>query len=351
MATVYIHWPFCVAKCAYCNFNSYVANVDTRDWLSRYKKIFASFPKSKISSVYFGGGTPSLLPPYFIKELLAEIDIVENAEITLEINPKTVDYTKLTQFKKSGINRVSVGVQSIYDDQLKLLGRISHSAQDSINCVKDCSKIFDNISVDFIYNRPFQTVTKWKNELLHAMEIFASYVQHVSCYELILEPETPLAKSVENGFLPRPKLDDAFINITKDILAEFDFKMYEISNYAKNGKYSQHNLSYWNYEDYYGIGPGAHSRVSNGTKKIAIMQDNSIENFSFAETELTAQEILEEMLLMGLRTIFGVSDKLIELDKIQRLVQENYAIHKNNKLILTFEGLKRLNAILLYLFK
>ena len=349
MATFYIHWPFCVSKCAYCNFNSYIAQVNQDLWLEKYKLLIKKFPTETITSIYFGGGTPSLLQPRFVEEIINAINPIKNAEITIEINPNTVDYQKLLDFKYACINRVSIGVQSIYDDQLQLLGRTSHTVSDAISCVKDCCKVFDNVSIDLIYNRPFQTCSQWGKEITQTMEIFAKAIQHISCYELILEPGTPLTRSVTKQILPPPLDCDTFFKITHDILDKSGFKMYEISNFAKNGFQSKHNLSYWKYDDYYGIGPGAHSRITKNGAKIAIKQGNSIEHFTFKEIQLSEKEVIEERLIMGLRTIYGVESNILQSTKIQALEDEGYAVCNHGMLTLTFEGLKRLNGILRYL--
>ena len=349
MATFYIHWPFFFFNFSYCNFNSYVAHADQDEWLKKYKMLITKFPSAEITSVYFGGGTPSLLSPSFIQEILDTINPINNAEITIEINPNTVNYEKLLQFKHAGINRVSIGVQSIYDDQLKLLGRTSHTVSDAVLCIKNCSKVFDNVSIDLIYNRPFQTHKQWETELTRAVERFSDNIKHISCYELILEQGTPLTKSVKQGILPAPINCDKFFDITRDVLHKFGFELYEISNFSQNGFQSQHNLSYWKYDDYYGIGPGAHSRITQNGKKIAIEQSNSINNFTFKETVLTDTDVLEERLIMGLRTVYGVPSTLIPTEKINALKDEKYAMCDGSTFVLTFEGMKRLNSVITYI--
>ncbi len=165
MSTIYIHWPFCLSKCAYCDFNSYKisSSIDYAKWLSLYKKVLLNFRRygDKITSVYWGGGTPSLLPSDFIANMLSFIkdnfNLIDNAEITIEVNPASFDIEKFKDLKKCGVNRISIGIQSIYDSGLKTLGRLSHKAQDSIDCVNYLSQHFDNVSIDLIYNRPSQT--------------------------------------------------------------------------------------------------------------------------------------------------------------------------------------------------
>ena len=212
MSSIYIHWPFCVSKCNYCDFNSIAckgSNIDFENWLKLYKKVLLKFKNEfykdeDITSVYFGGGTPSLLPVFFVEDILNEIqknfNLKDEAEITLEANPKTIDKEKAVGLKKIGINRLSIGVQSIIEDDLKMLGRI-HSAKDAINCIYEMRNIFENISIDMIYNRPGQTLKDWSNEL---NEVLKLPIDHISLYELIVEDNTPIKKMIDSGILPIP---------------------------------------------------------------------------------------------------------------------------------------------------
>ena len=380
MSTIYIHWPFCVSKCHYCDFNSIAckgSTIDFENWLKLYKKILLKFKDEfykgeRVTSVYFGGGTPSLLPVFFVEDILNEIrknfNLTKNAEITLEANPKTIDKEKAAGLKKSGINRLSIGVQSIIDSDLKMLGRI-HSAKDAIDCVYEMRNIFENISIHMRSNTPGQTIEKWINELNEALKL---PIDHISLYELIVEDNTPIKKMIDSGMLPIPSSSADFFEKTMEITSDNNFEMYEVSNFALNKfanqdpKYGKHNLSYWNYEDYYGIGPGSHSRVSVDSKKIAIAQNsNNASWLKWAENEsdfdceiLSKDDEYKERLIMGLRANCGIDlDKIEDTiknkydleKKLKNLTANSYIIKDGGKVFLTREGIFRLNMIVKYL--
>ncbi len=324
-----------------------------------------------VTSIYFGGGTPSLLSVEFIEKLLFHIynvfNIAYDAEITLEANPKTINKNKAECFKNAGVNRLSIGAQSLIDADLKMLGRI-HNTYDALMCVYEMCSIFNNVSIDLIYNRPAQNIKDWEKELNEALNL---PVQHISLYELIVENNTYIKHLIDKGFLCEPLASDEFLRKTFEITKNNNFEMYEVSNFAKCCKqheplYSRHNLSYWNYEDYYGVGAGAHSRIHNSeNRKCAIAQCydvsqwcNWAKNPIFEIEELSGEDIYIEKLLMGLRTKFGISindldNKALEKHnfnkKIQQLVESNYIISDKNRVILTTEGLLRLNMILSFL--
>lgn len=374
MSTIYIHWPFCLSKCYYCDFNSIKCsgNIDFKKWLYLYKKVLEKFKqdfyKSKdITSIYFGGGTPSLLPEWFVADLIEEINnsfnLMPGSEITLEANPKTVNKQSLLNFKKAGINRLSIGVQSIRNEDLKLLGRI-HNSQDAKDCVFEAFDVFDNISIDMIYNRPRQNLIDWESEL---NEVLNWPINHISLYELIIEDNTKLKQMIEQGNIPYPDNSDKFFNKTIEIATQANFEMYEVSNFARNQKYGKHNLSYWNYEDYYGIGPGSHSRITKAQQKIAIAQiSNNLNWLKWAEDPdfeleiLSKDEIFEEMCIMGLRSKCGldlgkiseeIKNKYDLQNKIEKLIKNSYIIKLGNRIILTKEGIKRLNLVIEFLVR
>lgn len=374
MSTIYIHWPFCVSKCHYCNFNSVKcpSNIDFKQWLYLYKKVLPKFKQEfykgeDITSIYFGGGTPSLLPEYFVDDLIKEISnnfkVIKDAEITLEANPKTITKQKAIDLNRAGVNRLSIGVQSIRNADLKMLGRI-HNPEEARNCVFEMSEVFDNISIDMIYNRSGQKLQSWEEEL---NEVLAWPVNHVSLYELIIEDNTKLKELIDNDKLQKPKDSAEFFERTIEIAENAGFEMYEVSNFAKGGCYGKHNLSYWRYDDYYGIGPGSHSRVTLNNSKIAIEQisDNMgwlawAENPHFDEETLTEEEVFEEKCIMGLRSKCGLDiDKLpksikIKYDlknKLEKLVQNLYIIKEGGKVTLTREGIKRLNLVIEFLVR
>ena len=381
MSTIYIHWPYCLSKCYYCDFNSVVCKKDINylESYKLYKNVLSAFIEQfynseKITSIYFGGGTPSLVDPIFIDNILNYINkrfkLSEDVEITIEANPKAIDKYKAGQFKYSGINRISIGVQSIIDEDLKILGRI-HNSYDAMKCVYDMSSVFNNVSIDIIYNRPGQKLQDWISEL---QQILKLPIQHISMYELIVEDNTYIEYLIAKGFLEAPSTDSSFMEESIKIAQSNDFDMYEVSNYVKNGTqlYSRHNLSYWNYDKYYGVGPGAHSRVSNGKDLYAIEQVNDVSKwllwakkpiFSLEDKlntiELLTQDaIYKEQLIMGLRTKFGVSlNKLNEemitkynlFDKIKKLRDNGYVIDNSDNFILSYRGMLKLNKIVEYL--
>jgi oxygen-independent coproporphyrinogen-3 oxidase len=365
--------------------------MDFREWLNLYRRTLLAFGNryyrgDLVTSVYFGGGTPSLLPSSFVNNLLDEIqklfNLSENAEITLEANPDAINPSKAKEFKKSGINRLSIGVQSIIDSDLMMLGR-THGSHSAKECVFEMAQIFNNISIDLIYNRPGQKVEDWEEELI---EVLSFPIDHISLYELIIEDRTPMKTMIDNGILPAPDNSSEFFERTLEITQNAGFTMYEVSNFVRTtlgegakildnfyvsrheihknylkfspppSKVSQHNLSYWQYLDYFGIGPGAHSRVTlqNG-KKLAIMQTKN----NFEIEYLSREDKFKERLLMGLRSnICGVNlfdiDDDIKLrfnikNKLEKLLKNEYIVMYGDRVVLTYTGILRLNLIIRYL--
>ena len=341
-------------------------------YLQLYINVLTAFHKQfykneDITSIYFGGGTPSLLSVEFIEKILnfinANFNVVSNAEITLEANPKTININKAIGYKSVGINRLSIGVQSLIDVDLRTLGRV-HNAHDALMCVYEMSSIFPNVSIDLIYNRPGQTLENWEQELSMALEL---PIKHISLYELIIEDNTYIKYLIDKGFLEQPSMSEEFLNKTIEITKIRGFEQYEVSNFAIDSTYySRHNLSYWNYKDYYGVGAGAHSRVHNEfNQKCAISQCADINTWCewakepiFEVEVLSDNDVYVERLLMGLRTKFGVNCNnfdvsiLLEHDferKIWYLKQNDYILNRGNYIILTYEGLLRLNSVLRYL--
>lgn len=373
MSVVYIHWPFCVSKCYYCDFNSVACceTIDFRHWLLMYEKILQKFADEiaqgeEVTSVYFGGGTPSLLPGFFVDRIIdfiaTNFHLKTDAEITIEVNPKTLATKKAKQFKGSGVNRVSVGVQSLRDDDLKLLGR-THLAKDAKRCVESLAEIFDNVSIDMIYNRPNQKFAEWEEEL---RSVFDWPIKHISLYELIIEQNTPLQKMIENGLVPNVSDDERFMNMSIDLAEAFGFQRYEVSNFAVSGFEGKHNLAYWEYEDYYGVGPGAHSRfVVDGAKVASCQVANNQEWLAWASSEaatfekerLSCDDVFHEMLIVGLRSKYGfdsakISDNMKRkynfYDKLERLVKNSYVLVERQRVVLTKAGMLRLNLIVEY---
>lgn len=328
--SIYIHWPFCLSKCPYCDFNSHIANsIDDDNWLKSYEKeieYFKDIIQNKyIKSIFFGGGTPSLMNPKIVEGIINKISglarIDKQTEITLEANPTSFETEKFKAFKAVGINRVSIGVQSLREDDLKKLGR-THDSLQAIKTIESANKIFSRVSFDLIYARSSQKLKDWQQELKQAMELVTG---HISLYQLTIEKGTPFYKLFHDGNLILPNSDMAaeMYEWTNDYLESQNYFRYEISNYAKKGQECVHNLTYWNYNDYLGIGPGAHSRIiENPSSVSAIMMWHKPEKWLEAvnnknngiqtNSKLTKQEIIEEILMMGLRLKNGINISALE---------------------------------------
>lgn len=268
--SIYVHWPFCLSKCPYCDFNSHVVDsIDHANWLRAYEQeldYFASVIKGKyIRSIFFGGGTPSLMQPSVVAGIIAKIaklGIVDcQTEITLEANPTSFEIAKFKDFKVAGVNRVSIGVQALREEDLKKLGR-QHDSIQAKKAIEAAAALFSRISFDLIYARSGQTLTAWQDELTEAMNFAKG---HISLYQLTIEKGTPFYKLFHTGklVLPSNELAADMYEWTLEYLASKGYDRYEISNYALEGQQCQHNLAYWHYDEYLGIGPGSHSRLRN----------------------------------------------------------------------------------------
>lgn len=315
-SAIYIHIPFCDHKCIYCDFYSIITTDNIQSFLSALKKEISYYSSSynsdrNISSVFFGGGTPSLMEPDYIDEIISclkrNFNIYKDAEITLETNPGTVDKEKLKAFKNTGINRISIGIQSFDENELKFLTRI-HDSQTAINTVYDAAEAgFNNISIDLIFNLPDQTKERWKNNLETAIEL---PIKHLSAYSLILEKGTILNKMVLDGkvTIQDEDYDADLYETTIEFLASKGFYQYEVSNFAKPGYECLHNNAYWKYKDYLGFGPSAHSFVQNkrwwnftSLKKYiseVYQKNNALMNFEILDD--TQQH--EEYVMLALRS-------------------------------------------------
>jgi oxygen-independent coproporphyrinogen-3 oxidase len=326
MRALYIHWPFCVSKCPYCDFNSHVREgVDTELWqnILFWDMDFEAdqAARTPLESIFFGGGTPSLMPPKLVGALLKKAQLLwgfaPNIEITLEANPSSVEASKFTDLASAGINRVSLGVQSLHDEALHFLGRM-HNAQEALAALETAQSVFNRVSFDLIYARPSQTLDQWRAELARALSFGTD---HLSLYQLTIEPQTRFASDVRRSvFTP---LDDDMsadmFELTREMTAAAGLPAYEVSNHAKVGQESRHNLTYWRYQDYAGIGPGAHGRRGG----LATMRHKKPENYitasqnqrnGISETRpLGAAEQASEALLMGLRLTEGLD--LMALEK------------------------------------
>ena len=333
---IYIHWPYCISKCPYCDFNSHkIKNYDPNEWLSAYENqikyfrdylVSQNFKNIKLSSIFFGGGTPSLMPPKLVEKILIFtnklFDFNENIEITLESNPTNLELNKISNFRSAGVNRISLGVQGLNDNDLKYLGR-QHNALETFNVLDLMQKKIDNISVDLIYALSCQKLETWNNELQAFLNNFS--IKHLSAYQLIIEKGTKFYDLFNRGELKivSDNIYKKFYFNTKNILKENKFDQYEISNFAKPNFISRHNTIYWKSDNWIGIGPGAISRIWNDKK-----ERMEFENFKKPETwlknclqkKINLKKILKinfntsekEVLMMGLRLNEGV-----DLNKLQ----------------------------------
>ena len=375
---IYVHWPFCKSKCPYCDFNSHVNDsIDHEIWRQSYKKeieYIAGLTKGrKVSSVFFGGGTPSLMEPKTVEVILDSIseywDVSNNIEITLEANPTSIEAQKFKDFKAAGINRVSIGVQSLNDNDLKFLGR-EHSADEAIQALKIANNIFDRFSFDLIYARPDQKINEWRDELKEALKYAKG---HMSAYQLTIEQGTPFYIQHRRGDfkIPEENLAANLYEVTQDAMGAHTMPAYEVSNHAIKGQESLHNLIYWRYGDYAGIGPGAHGRLTLDKAKTAtrthrapdvwLQKTNEFGHGYHLFEEINAQERLVECFMMGLRLREGILkeklekegskkfDDIFSLDKIKALQEEGLIIIDKDRIMPTDRGLQRLNAIFSYL--
>jgi oxygen-independent coproporphyrinogen-3 oxidase len=321
---VYVHWPFCAAKCPYCDFNSHVRHQPPDEErfsaaLSRELTHFAErTPGRTVTSIFLGGGTPSLMKPQTVSTVLETIaklwTVAPDAEITLEANPGSVEAERFRGYRAAGVNRLSLGVQSLDESALKALGRI-HSVAEALRALELARKTFPRLSFDLIYARPGQTLQAWRAELEAALAMAAD---HLSLYQLTIEPETPFFRLHETGKLkiPDPELAAAFYALTQEITEAHSLPAYEISNHAASGGESRHNLTYWRYQDYVGAGPGAHGRITiDGVKRATMSEKHPEQWLAKVETDghglvtdeaLALEEAADEMLLMGLRLREGV---------------------------------------------
>ena len=372
---LYVHWPFCLAKCPYCDFNSHVRNTIPqarfRDALRRELAWEAArLAPRPLGSVFFGGGTPSLMAPetvsFLIEDATRLFQPVDNIEITLEANPTSVEAGRLRAFRDAGVNRISLGVQSLEPEALAMLGR-EHSAAQAIAALEIGRRLFPRISFDLIYARPGQTLPAWRRELRQALDLAAD---HLSLYQLTIEPGTAFEARHRRGdfSLPDEETATAMYEATAEEAARVGLLPYEISNYAVLGAESRHNLAYWRYSDYAGIGPGAHGRVTSGEKILATRRHRVPEIWAgrveadghgtTREDPVEPRERAREMLLMGLRLNEGIDaarfqartgivlDDAIDPDILARAIEAGYAVRTQSRLIATAEGRLRLDALL-----
>jgi putative oxygen-independent coproporphyrinogen III oxidase len=321
---VYIHWPFCLSKCPYCDFNSHVrhAVIDearfARAFAAEIEHTAARVPGRTVSTIFFGGGTPSLMQPSTIATVLDAVArhwrVAPDAEITIEANPTSVEATRFRGYRTAGVNRVSLGVQALNDRVLGELGRL-HTAREALDAVGIARSVFGRYSFDLIYTRPGQTPQDWEPELRAALNEAG---EHLSLYQLTIEPETPFATLHAAHKLQLPDEDTAraLYDMTQEICAAHGLPAYEVSNHARPGGECRHNLVYWRGQDYAGIGPGAHGRLDIGGDRYATATEKRPETWLAAVEDhghglitdemLTREERSDEFLLMGLRLAEGI---------------------------------------------
>jgi oxygen-independent coproporphyrinogen-3 oxidase len=369
---IYIHWPFCAAKCPYCDFNSHVRNnIDQKQWLRSYlseiNRVSKITSSRVLDSVFFGGGTPSLIEPWVINDILNEIQkhwtTKDNFEVTLEANPGSVDAKNFKAYKSAGVNRISMGIQSLNEKDLKALGR-THTVREALSAFEIAKQNFTAVSFDLIYARQNQKLTQWEVELNQALDLGAN---HMSLYQLTIEQNTAFGDRYNRGLLkglPSDDISAELYDITSDLCEDRGFSAYEVSNYAQEGSESVHNLVYWRYGDYIGIGPGAHGRLTVDGKRYATETflspeewltkvDNQGSGESFL-SELSQEQQAAEMAMMGLRLNEGINFKRFENlsgsffseEKLSFLKSIQLIEQKEGNIIATFSGRKVLNSVL-----
>lgn len=368
---LYIHWPFCQAKCPYCDFNSHVvAQIDQKAWAAAYldeiERIGAETEGRVLRSVFFGGGTPSLMDPEVVDAILTKVratwPMANDIEVTLEANPTSVEAGRFTGYRDAGVNRVSMGIQALNDTDLKALGRL-HTAAEAMQAFDIARDVFERVSFDLIYARQGQSVGDWEAELRKAL---ALTVDHLSLYQLTIEDGTAFGDRYAAGKLRGLPDDDVaadMYSVTQDICREAGFLAYEVSNHARPGCESIHNKIYWKYGDYAGIGPGAHGRLTLGSTRYAteaplapaawLSQVLKTGNGDRAREKLDSADQFVEFLLMGMRLQDGValsrySSHLSKelFNKINMLYDMGLVRLDDDRLHLTERGFPVLNAVL-----
>lgn len=366
---LYVHWPFCVSKCPYCDFNSHVReSVDQAAWadalLTDLAHEAAVLPGRRLTSIFFGGGTPSLMPPATVAAILDAAErhwgFAEGIEITLEANPSSVEAARFADLAAAGVNRASLGVQALDDEALRFLGR-AHGVDEALRALQTAQGLFGRVSFDLIYARPGQPLADWEAELTRAI---GYGTEHLSLYQLTIEPGTRFATEAAAGRLTIPDGDTAadLFEMTRAITATAGLPAYETSNHARIGAESRHNLTYWRYGDYAGIGPGAHGRREG----VATARRKKPENWMAAvdrnghgiELEETLSPVTRatEALVMGLRLTEGVDlryvtalakgREMVDAAQVERLAQQGLVRRDGERLIVTEAGALLLDAIL-----
>ena len=376
---IYFHWPFCRSKCPYCDFNSHVREaVDAARWtralIADLDHQAALAPDREVGSIFFGGGTPSLMPPETVAALVARVHalwpVAPDLEVSLEANPNSAEAERFAGFAEAGINRLSLGIQSLDPAALRFLGR-GHDRDEAIAAIRLARDAFARYSFDLIYARPGQSAAAWETELDEALSLAG---EHLSLYQLTIEPGTAFGNRAGRGevLAADEETGASLFEATQCRLAAAGLPAYEISNHARPGAECRHNLAYWRYEDYLGIGPGAHGRVTHPRSdqaggKIATRQLRTpeawlaaIEKNGTATDEMTPiarEEAIGEMLMMGLRLVEGVARRRLEAlagrpveelfaEALPRLVEGGFLTLDSDRVAATATGRQRLNAVL-----
>ncbi|WP_024514953.1 radical SAM family heme chaperone HemW [Bradyrhizobium sp. Tv2a-2] len=369
---VYVHWPFCLSKCPYCDFNSHVrhAAIDEARFANAFAREIettaARIPGREVTSIFLGGGTPSLMQPQTVGAILEAIgkhwQVAADVEVTLEANPTSVEATRFAGYRAAGVNRVSLGVQALDDASLKALGRL-HSAREALDAVAIARKAFERYSFDLIYARPDQTPQMWAAELQQAI---GEAAEHLSLYQLTIEEGTPFFGLHAAGKLQTPDeaVARALYDVTQEICARHGLPAYEISNHARDGAECRHNLVYWRGQEYAGIGPGAHGRLDiNGIRHATatekrpeawLMRVEANGHGVVTDDSLNSEERADEFLLMGLRLAEGIdprryatlAGRSLDPDRIALLREEGaIAVDSDGRLRVTQAGFPVLDAV------
>jgi putative oxygen-independent coproporphyrinogen III oxidase len=358
---LYIHWPFCVSKCPYCDFNSHVREqVDQAQWRDALLADMAHEAREtqgrRLTSIFFGGGTPSLMPPATVAALIQAAEtqwgFAPGIEITLEANPSSVEAARFADLAAAGVNRVSLGLQALDDEALRFLGR-AHDVAEGLAALDTAQRAFERVSFDLIYALPGQSAEAWAAALRRALSFGTG---HLSLYQLTIEPGTRFASLAASGdIIPAdPDESAALYELTQAMTEKAGLPAYEISNHARPGEESRHNLSYWRYQNYAGIGPGAHGRRGGH----AVQRHRKPENWLaalarnghgiVAETEIPPADRGVEALLMGLRLAEGMDapDDMLELEAVARLAAQGLLERSGTHLAATPRGMLLLDAVL-----
>ena len=369
---VYVHWPFCLSKCPYCDFNSHVrhAPVDEQRFVAAFAREIETTasraPDRTVTSIFLGGGTPSLMQPQTVEAILDSIGrhwgVSADVEVTLEANPTSVEATRFRGYRTAGVNRVSLGVQALDDDSLQALGRL-HSAREALDAIAIARNTFDRYSFDLIYARPDQTPQMWEDELRRAISEAA---EHLSLYQLTIEEGTPFFGLHAAGKLQTPDeaMARALYDVTQEICTHHGLPAYEISNHARSGAECRHNLVYWRGDEYAGIGPGAHGRLdidgvrhATATEKRPeawLMRVEANGHGVVSDETLNSEERADEFLLMGLRLAEGIdperyaalSGRTLDPNRIAVLHEEGaIVVEADGRLRVTKDGFPVLDAV------